>query len=62
MPRLVDVALPLPLFTTFTYEAGEDLPNPVGVGARVVVPFRNKREIGIVVGEADGAKLKAAAK
>ena len=60
--RLVDVALPLPLFTSFTYEVGEGLANPVATGSRVVVPFRNGREIGIVVGEADGAKLKTAAK
>jgi primosomal protein N' (replication factor Y) (superfamily II helicase) len=46
---LVDVALPLPLFRTFTYaveERGEEL----GVGTRVLVPFRNRKEIGIVVG------------
>ena len=63
MPRrLVEVALPLPLFHTFTYEVNGELANPVVVGTRVLVPFRNKREIGIVIGESDGARLKGAAK
>src|SRR5919197_4005587 len=48
---LVDVALPLPLFRTFTY-AVEDDREGVAAGTRVVVPFRNRKEIGIVVGPA----------
>src|SRR5690349_12133313 len=47
---LVDVALPLPLFRTFTY-AVEGLREPLDAGTRVLVPFRNRKEIGIVVGE-----------
>ena len=47
---LVDVALPLPLFRTFTY-AVEGRDEPLDVGTRVLVPFRNRKEIGIVVGE-----------
>jgi primosomal protein N' (replication factor Y) len=46
---LVDVALPLPLFRTFTY-AVEGRGEPLDVGTRVLVPFRNRKEIGIVVG------------
>ena len=57
-PRLVEVALPLPLFQTFTYLVGEGLANPVAIGSRVVVPFRNRREIGICVGTSTGAHLK----
>ncbi|MEX2109761.1 MAG: primosomal protein N' [Gemmatimonadaceae bacterium] len=57
-PRLVEVALPLPLFQTFTYLVPEGLANPVAIGCRVVVPFRNRREIGICVGSATGAQLK----
>ena len=57
-PRLVEVALPLPLFQTFTYSVGAGLANPVAVGSRVVVPFRNRREIGICVGTSTGAQLK----
>ncbi|HKW12425.1 MAG TPA: primosomal protein N' [Gemmatimonadaceae bacterium] len=46
---LVDVALPLPLFRTFTY-AVEGRGEPLDAGMRVLVPFRNRKEIGIVVG------------
>src|SRR5919199_5050369 len=51
MTRLVDVALPVPLFRTFTYEVNGDSPHEGAEGSRVVVPFRQRREIGIVVGE-----------
>src|SRR5919199_3571864 len=51
MTRLVDVALPVPLYRTFTYEVNGDAPHEVAPGSRVVVPFRQRREIGIVVGE-----------
>src|SRR6476659_8077357 len=50
---LVDVALALPLFRTFTYRVPEGLAGSVTTGSRVVVPFRNKRELGIVVGIAE---------
>lgn len=47
---LVDVALPVPLFQTFTYKLPRNrFPNAVGVGSRVVVPFRQKKMIGIVL-------------
>jgi primosomal protein N' (replication factor Y) (superfamily II helicase) len=51
MALLVDVALPVPLFRTFTYEVNGDAAHAVTTGSRVVVPFRQRREIGIVVGE-----------
>jgi len=51
MAQLVDVALPIPLFRTFTYEVNGDAAHAVATGSRVVVPFRQRREIGIVVGE-----------
>ncbi|MHB1311563.1 MAG: primosomal protein N' family DNA-binding protein, partial [Gemmatimonadaceae bacterium] len=41
-PRLVDVALPLPLFRSFTYAVPDSARHPVEPGARVVVPFRNR--------------------
>ena len=46
MPRFCDVAVPVPLDTTFTYriEGAE----PV-VGGRVVVPFRHQKLSGVVV-------------
>ena len=53
--RLVEVALPLPLFQTFTYrlptvdrpEAG----GPVRPGTRVLVSFQRRTRIGWIVGE-----------
>jgi primosomal protein N' (replication factor Y) (superfamily II helicase) len=48
--RLVEVALPVPLFQTFTYSVPESLDSLVMPGARVLVPWRNGREIGICVG------------
>jgi primosomal protein N' (replication factor Y) len=47
---LIDVALPVPLFRTFAYRVPEGLTGSVTAGSRVVVPFRNRKEIGIVVG------------
>jgi primosomal protein N' (replication factor Y) len=58
---LIDVALPLPLFRTFTYRVPAELTGSVTPGSRVLVPFRNKQELGIVVGPAEareGMKLK----
>ncbi len=50
-PRLVNVALPLPLFRTFRYVVPDGLRNAVVAGSRVLVPFRNERHIGVVVSE-----------
>src|SRR5829696_4840585 len=50
---LVAVSLPLPLFRTFSYRIPEGLSGSVEPGSRVLVPFRNKREIGIVLGDAE---------
>jgi len=41
--------LPVPLRTTFTYGVPDALDELVVVGARVVVPFRNRAMIGVVV-------------
>ena len=43
-----NVALPVPLRTTFTYSIPEPLRDSIHVGSRVVVPFRKKSLIGIV--------------
>ena len=51
--HLLDVALPLPLFRTFSYRVPQGLTGSVTPGSRVVVPFRKGREIGIVVGLAE---------
>ena len=60
--RCVDVALAVPLFRTFTYEVPDGIATPIPPGSRVSVPFRNRQEIGIVLGAAEpppGVVLKA---
>jgi primosomal protein N' (replication factor Y) (superfamily II helicase) len=47
--RLVEVALPVPLFQTFVYSLDGAYDHEARVGSRVLVPFRKKQEIGIVV-------------
>ncbi|HZI99651.1 MAG TPA: hypothetical protein VFD22_03235, partial [Gemmatimonadaceae bacterium] len=54
---LIEVALPVPLFQTFTYELAPDSPLPPA-GSRVVVPFRNRKEIGICLGVFEGTPPK----
>jgi primosomal protein N' (replication factor Y) (superfamily II helicase) len=44
-----NVALPVPLRTTFTYAVPEDLRAHVQPGSRVLVPFRKKSMVGVVV-------------
>jgi primosomal protein N' (replication factor Y) len=48
--RLIEVALPLPVFQTFTYAIEGEPPNPVVPGSRVLVPVRTRRAIGICLG------------
>ncbi|MDT8367978.1 MAG: primosomal protein N', partial [Longimicrobiales bacterium] len=47
-PVTVEVALPLPMYTTFTYAVARGSAPPP-VGARVLVPFRRRERIGWVV-------------
>ncbi len=47
--RLIDVALPVPLFRTFSYAVEQDFEHPIVAGSRVVVPWRNRADVGIVV-------------
>ncbi len=57
----VEVALPVPLFRTFTYKVPDEIAAPIAPGSRVVVPFTNRREIGIVLGDTEapeGVKLR----
>jgi len=44
-----DVALPVPLRTTFTYAVPEPLRAQVQPGSRVLVPFRKKAMVGVVL-------------
>ncbi len=53
MPVYCEVALPVPLDRTFTYSASAE--RPPQRGARVVVPFRNEKLIGIVTQVSDVA-------
>ena len=54
-PPFCNVALPVPLRTTFTYEAPESLQGTVQPGSRVLVPFRKKSMVGVVVELAETA-------
>jgi primosomal protein N' (replication factor Y) len=54
-----NVALPVPLRTTFTYGVPEPLRGTVQPGSRVLVPFREKSMVGVVVEMADEAPAKA---
>jgi primosomal protein N' (replication factor Y) (superfamily II helicase) len=59
--RFAQVALPLPLASSYTYRIPETLGDRVVAGARVVVPVRRRELIGIVV-ESDSAAPEAAAR
>src|SRR5713101_541182 len=50
---LCNVALPVPLRTTFTYAIPEQLRDSAHPGSRVLVPFRKKSLVGVVVDFAD---------
>jgi primosomal protein N' (replication factor Y) len=50
-----NVALPVPLRTTFTYAVPEALRDSLQPGSRVLVPFRKKSLVGIVVEFVDAA-------
>jgi primosomal protein N' (replication factor Y) len=50
-----NVALPVPLRTTFTYAIPESLQGTVHAGSRVLVPFRKKTHVGVVVELAENA-------
>ena len=53
--RYCEVALPVPLRSTFTYSVPETLDGENLVGRRVVVPFRNRSMVGLCVAESDHA-------
>ncbi|HXJ06904.1 MAG TPA: primosomal protein N' [Candidatus Acidoferrum sp.] len=54
-----NIALPVPLRTTFTYAVPEALRDAVQPGSRVLVPFRKKSMVGVVVEMEDEAPAKA---
>ena len=57
--RYCEVALPVPLRSTFTYAVPTSLNGQSLVGRRVVVPFRNRSLIGIALTESDLAAEQA---
>ncbi len=56
-PALAEVALPLPLFRTWTYAVPPALAPRLAPGQRVVVPLRTGAEVGIYLGPGDPATL-----
>jgi primosomal protein N' (replication factor Y) (superfamily II helicase) len=52
--RSVDVALPLPLQTGFSYAVPDEMPFPAR-GCRVLAPFGSRRIIGVVTGPGEAA-------
>src|SRR5260370_25509384 len=54
-PPFCNVALPVPLRKTFTYAVPEAMHGTVQPGSRVLVPFRKKAMVGVVVELAESA-------
>src|SRR5260370_25378961 len=54
-PPFCNVALPVPLRTMFTYAVPDALQGTVQPGSRVLVPFRKKAMVGVVVELAENA-------
>jgi len=52
-PRYCEVALPLPLHSTFTYAVPDAFNDEPLIGRRVVVPFGKRAIIGLVLSESD---------
>jgi primosomal protein N' (replication factor Y) len=53
--RFCEIALPVPLRSTFTYAVPASLNGEALVGRRVVVPFRNRAMVGVGLGVSDRA-------
>ncbi len=47
-PLFADVAVPLPLFQTFTYSVPDSLRSELHLGCRVLVPFGTRHLVGVV--------------
>jgi len=54
-PRYCEVALPVPLRSTFTYAVPDSFDGEPLVGRRVVVPFRRRAMVGVALAELDSA-------
>ncbi|HUJ32417.1 MAG TPA: hypothetical protein VLY23_14120, partial [Candidatus Acidoferrum sp.] len=62
MPRYCEVAVPVPLRTTFTYAVPESLNGEPLIGRRVIVPFGKRAIVGVGLAESEnppnGARVK----
>src|SRR4051812_22005942 len=61
---LIDIALPVPLFRSFTYEVDDARAHLAQRGMRAVVPFRGRKLLGVILGPAEpreGMKVKPVA-
>src|SRR5688572_29121872 len=58
-PRFVEVALPLPVFQTFTYSIDREPTHPLVPGTRVIVPVRKRRAVGICLGTSEQTAVKS---
>src|ERR1700691_6195356 len=54
-PRYCEVALPVPLRSTFTYAVPDSFQEEELVGRRVLVPFRNRAMVGVGLSVSDNA-------
>ena len=57
MPLLVKVAVPVPLFKTFTYSVPPSLSHRALFGARVAVPFGKRTLTGVIVDEVNESEV-----
>ena len=55
IPRYCEVALPVPLRSTFTYAVPDSFQNEDLIGRRVLVPFRNRAMVGVGLSVSDRA-------
>src|SRR5579862_1198063 len=53
MSRYCEVALTVPLRTTFTYSIPAEFQDIIAPGSRVAVPFRNRAMVGVVIALTD---------
>jgi primosomal protein N' (replication factor Y) len=51
---IADVAVPVPLAHSFSYEVPASWEGRVGPGVRVLCPFGSRKTLGVVLGVSDG--------
>src|SRR5690349_6021773 len=56
-PRILKLAIPVPLYQTYDYLAPEGA--LLGLGTRVLVPFGKRKAVGVVLGVADRSDVAA---